>query len=182
MLVDLVSKLLLLLWILFLSSRRRHTRCALVTEVQTCALPISRTRSGRGASSASNSGAMPCATALSQLSRISWVIVFTPFKSPVRRWPCHRPEHGRPRTPAREGGSGNLREWCAAQGAKRVSHGPADCRCGGEAAGTAFPPSNRIGAGARRHCCARSAQRSRFRHVDRHLGPRPLAGLGSVSD
>src|SRR3546814_2777803 len=27
--------------ILFLSSRRRHTRCALVTGVQTCALPIS---------------------------------------------------------------------------------------------------------------------------------------------
>src|SRR3546814_13537949 len=31
-------------WILFFffSSRRRHTRCALVTGVQTCALPISR--------------------------------------------------------------------------------------------------------------------------------------------
>src|SRR3546814_6576606 len=28
-------------WFLF-SSRRRHTRCALVTGVQTCALPISR--------------------------------------------------------------------------------------------------------------------------------------------
>src|SRR3546814_13417881 len=27
--------------VLFLSSRRRHTRCALVTGVQTCALPIS---------------------------------------------------------------------------------------------------------------------------------------------
>ncbi len=63
-----------------------------------------RTRSGRGASSASKSGAIPSATALSQLSRVSWVIVLTPFKSPVRRWPCHRPEHGRPRTPAREGG------------------------------------------------------------------------------
>src|SRR3546814_18960317 len=30
-----------LVW-LFLSSRRRHTRCALVTGVQTCALPILR--------------------------------------------------------------------------------------------------------------------------------------------
>src|SRR3546814_1534333 len=30
-------------WFLFFfSSRRRHTRCALVTGVQTCALPISR--------------------------------------------------------------------------------------------------------------------------------------------
>src|SRR3546814_1146489 len=27
----------------FFSSRRRHTRCALVTGVQTCALPISKT-------------------------------------------------------------------------------------------------------------------------------------------
>src|SRR3546814_5788805 len=29
------------MWTCFLSSRRRHTRCALVTGVQTCALPIS---------------------------------------------------------------------------------------------------------------------------------------------
>src|SRR3546814_1612981 len=29
----------------FFSSRRRHTRCALVTGVQTCALPISRLQS-----------------------------------------------------------------------------------------------------------------------------------------
>src|SRR3546814_5299664 len=28
------------LFVLFFSSRRRHTRCALVTGVQTCALPI----------------------------------------------------------------------------------------------------------------------------------------------
>src|SRR3546814_17630500 len=31
----------MVLLILFFSSRRRHTRCALVTGVQTCALPIS---------------------------------------------------------------------------------------------------------------------------------------------
>src|SRR3546814_3441490 len=30
----------------FLSSRRRHTRCALVTGVQTCALPISKVNAG----------------------------------------------------------------------------------------------------------------------------------------
>src|SRR3546814_5419948 len=29
-----------MLYLFFLSSRRRHTRCALVTGVQTCALPI----------------------------------------------------------------------------------------------------------------------------------------------
>src|SRR3546814_11337767 len=31
-----------LFWCFFFSSRRRHTRCALVTGVQTCALPILR--------------------------------------------------------------------------------------------------------------------------------------------
>src|SRR3546814_9132028 len=31
-------------WFVFCSSRRRHTRCALVTGVQTCALPISAQR------------------------------------------------------------------------------------------------------------------------------------------
>src|SRR3546814_5760791 len=47
-------------FLFFFSSRRRHTRCALVTGVQTCALPISPeqsafikkyTTSGRGGSS-----------------------------------------------------------------------------------------------------------------------------------
>src|SRR3546814_1645791 len=33
--------LCLVLFVFFFSSRRRHTRCALVTGVQTCALPIS---------------------------------------------------------------------------------------------------------------------------------------------
>src|SRR3546814_7338477 len=33
----------------FFSSRRRHTRCALVTGVQTCALPISMTAGGSSA-------------------------------------------------------------------------------------------------------------------------------------
>src|SRR3546814_19782269 len=31
-------------WLFFFSSRRRHTICALVTGVQTCALPISRAK------------------------------------------------------------------------------------------------------------------------------------------
>src|SRR3546814_19868386 len=34
----------MVMWRFFFSSRRRHTRCALVTGVQTCALPISRNR------------------------------------------------------------------------------------------------------------------------------------------
>src|SRR3546814_9099653 len=36
------------LWLFFFSSRRRHTRCALVTGVQTCALPISSVRPEEG--------------------------------------------------------------------------------------------------------------------------------------
>src|SRR3546814_15750430 len=36
--------LVLLFFCFFFSSRRRHTRCALVTGVQTCALPISSCR------------------------------------------------------------------------------------------------------------------------------------------
>src|SRR3546814_3501069 len=32
---------MILVFLFFFSSRRRHTRCALVTGVQTCALPIS---------------------------------------------------------------------------------------------------------------------------------------------
>src|SRR3546814_3830659 len=47
----------MMLCFFFFSSRRRHTRCALVTGVQTCALPISNQASGRSGSSqtASNS-------------------------------------------------------------------------------------------------------------------------------
>src|SRR3546814_1022285 len=41
-----VYRCLVLLFMFFFSSRRRHTRCALVTGVQTCALPILST-SGR---------------------------------------------------------------------------------------------------------------------------------------
>src|SRR3546814_7783308 len=35
-----MSSVVLFLFCFFFSSRRRHTRCALVTGVQTCALPI----------------------------------------------------------------------------------------------------------------------------------------------
>src|SRR3546814_4554909 len=35
-----MASMLGVMFAVFFSSRRRHTRCALVTEVQTCALPI----------------------------------------------------------------------------------------------------------------------------------------------
>src|SRR3546814_10321818 len=43
-------------FIFFFSSRRRHTRCALVTGVQTCALPISR----RSTCGRNGFGFLPC--------------------------------------------------------------------------------------------------------------------------
>src|SRR3546814_8711297 len=42
---DLILLCFSLYGVFFFSSRRRHTRCALVTGVQTCALPISGLRS-----------------------------------------------------------------------------------------------------------------------------------------
>src|SRR3546814_6853943 len=39
-----------MIFYVFFSSRRRHTRCALVTGVQTCALPISRASRSESAS------------------------------------------------------------------------------------------------------------------------------------
>src|SRR3546814_8659848 len=76
--VLLVMFVLLLVWLLFcvffifdlffffFSSRRRHTRCALVTGVQTCALPISLSGEGprlpnRAGVSRFSSGRSPCA-------------------------------------------------------------------------------------------------------------------------
>src|SRR3546814_7262215 len=40
--VDMYNHMLGVMYLFFFSSRRRHTRCALVTGVQTCALPICR--------------------------------------------------------------------------------------------------------------------------------------------
>src|SRR3546814_2948675 len=42
--------------IFFFSSRRRHTRCALVTGVQTCALPILHSKDNQFADSATGEG------------------------------------------------------------------------------------------------------------------------------
>src|SRR3546814_20573458 len=47
-------------FLFFFSSRRRHTSCALVTGVQTCALPIFHRRD-RGAGLHPGRGAGPCA-------------------------------------------------------------------------------------------------------------------------
>src|SRR3546814_3743802 len=58
----------------FFSSRRRHTRCALVTGVQTCALPIS-----------ANALEFRCALQLRPLARIA---VVTAALKPLDRCPA----------------------------------------------------------------------------------------------
>src|SRR3546814_8754467 len=47
MCVSIVWSCVFFIFMFFFSSRRRHTRCALVTEVQTCALPIYERGIGR---------------------------------------------------------------------------------------------------------------------------------------
>src|SRR3546814_9066863 len=49
----------LILLLFFVSSRRRHTRCALVTGVQTCALPISSTKTSANIAILKKAGHMP---------------------------------------------------------------------------------------------------------------------------
>src|SRR3546814_9657182 len=52
--------LLFMFFLFFFSSRRRHTRCALVTGVQTCALPIYKALGGQpgtGGIAPANAGA-----------------------------------------------------------------------------------------------------------------------------
>src|SRR3546814_15203487 len=70
----------------FCSSRRRHTRCALVTGVQTCALPIFRgalaatarmTPSRTTAAPTGTSSARAASAAASSAARIGWVMFAT---------------------------------------------------------------------------------------------------------
>src|SRR3546814_4708866 len=98
---------------LFFSSRRRHTRCALVTGVQTCALPISCPPTKRGLSPIltiarrGGSSRRPCPGAC---PRWRWPITFSTFHAPsVPSWSAMRcvgcgvgPESGSAR-PARCG-------------------------------------------------------------------------------
>src|SRR3546814_1878455 len=63
-------------FLFFFSSRRRHTRCALVTGVQTCALPISVARNAVGnrawrCARLPRMAAAPCAVAV-EGGRCAW--------------------------------------------------------------------------------------------------------------
>ncbi len=105
------------------------------------------TRGQGGASSASNKGAMPAATRLSQLSRLPCVIVLLPSN----RLSGDGQAIGQ-NTDAQErqerGAAGN----CGSGGrALRANPVPNDCRCWEEGGGTSYPHTNQSRAGARRH-------------------------------
>src|SRR3546814_17985761 len=63
----------LFVFVVFFSSRRRHTRCALVTGVQTCALPISWRKLKR------NRAAVVAAWTLAAMALL---VIFGPLLSP----------------------------------------------------------------------------------------------------
>src|SRR3546814_11723369 len=69
----------------FVSSRRRHTRCALVTGVQTCALPISRPRSARIAASAAPTIAGHAAFADAMIDR-NQILALIPHQGAMCLW------------------------------------------------------------------------------------------------
>src|SRR3546814_5887654 len=72
-----------IIYVFFFSSRRRHTRCALVTGVQTCALPIYSTHvTGSLGQRASNSATLP---PTSQTSQPSPLRCRAAFRSEERR-------------------------------------------------------------------------------------------------
>src|SRR3546814_2304446 len=72
-------------FVFFFSSRRRHTRCALVTGVQTCALPISSCAAFRCPRAASQ------ATGLSATLTVTWRITCGPVLSgSIRSSGCRR--------------------------------------------------------------------------------------------
>src|SRR3546814_2776092 len=59
----------------FFSSRRRHTRCALVTGVQTCALPISREQADEVVNRSRRPGGLEHAATIGQqlqLDLVAW--------------------------------------------------------------------------------------------------------------
>src|SRR3546814_10596959 len=80
LLYDLCIHVIIVVFMFFFSSRRRHTRCALVTGVQTCALPICPSASGG------------CARAYRSIDRLHRSIGYCP---PSDRRRCRRSEERR---------------------------------------------------------------------------------------
>lgn len=107
------------------------------------------------------------------------VVLFHTFYSlqiALRGDGCGHRSRVRAEQPAREGGSGNLREWCGR--ALRANPVPLIAVAGERRPGPPFPMRTNI-MPAHAGTMPEIRLRSRPRHVGRHLRPRPLAGLGS---
>src|SRR3546814_18430218 len=89
--VRVVCVAVMLLYDFFFSSRRRHTRCALVTGVQTCALPICARwayggwtrRSSATATTTTPAGSRPCAARIRCRSRTRPTELASPACAPA---------------------------------------------------------------------------------------------------
>src|SRR3546814_2370134 len=88
--------------VFFVSSRRRHTSCALVTGVQTCALPIYVRPAGPPAPLLSDGGRVLCAGTGGLVQAAAPV----PGSRPRRRGLRARQVDGRARCPAHQGQQG----------------------------------------------------------------------------
>src|SRR3546814_1004979 len=92
-----------LVFLFFFSSRRRHTRCALVTGVQTCALPIYSFGDGRGG-----------------VRRLGLAHPLPDFDHPARRVAVDPPPaRGKPGLQANEGGGHDV-EGAADRGVRTL--------------------------------------------------------------
>src|SRR3546814_21147648 len=73
----------------FVSSRRRHTRCALVTGVQTCALPISFQKPVGTAFQSGNRSAHAPSAAGHRPEQLQWLVEPFPAKLPAPGFLLH---------------------------------------------------------------------------------------------
>src|SRR3546814_15420658 len=91
---------MVVLFVFFFSSRRRHTRCALVTGVQTCALPISQRQMVSGAGSGAAIAFLPA-----KASPLRAVTAATSFSG--TGLPCSPGNATPPRLPDQPANGGN---------------------------------------------------------------------------
>src|SRR3546814_9200363 len=75
-------------FLFFFSSRRRHTICALVTGVQTCALPISCSRARPGAAGAAKRPSATVGGAVDRQPGTSIIRTRSPAGSKIGRASC----------------------------------------------------------------------------------------------
>src|SRR3546814_17489779 len=96
-------------YLCFFSSSRRHTRCALVTGVQTCALPICCHLALLAASSSSDSSTsrVPCSASMTMMSPSCSRPIGPPNAPSGPTWPMQKPRVAQDRSAERRVG----KEW-----------------------------------------------------------------------